>query len=156
MPVKFWQTIVRFRFFLSYRKVVSNRLSWLVAHLRIFRLFCVYEGEILCLCTVSFDQRVQNWIVDWSTARNFMVVVPWNSTIGLITYTHALFFSFFQDIQKSTEKQQNLKSQQSEFLSELNKLSDKAKLNGSSINAYQSDIESFQVWPYLTFMNLVH
>ena len=57
-----------------------------------------------------------------------------------------LTFSFsFQDIQKSTEKQQNLKSQQSEFFSELNKLSDKAKLNGSSINAYQSDIESFQV-----------
>ena len=55
------------------------------------------------------------------------------------------FYSFLQDIQKSTEKQQNLKSQQTEFLSELNKLSDKAKLNGSSINAYQSDIESIQV-----------
>ena len=58
------------------------------------------------------------------------------------------FFTFFQDIQKSTEKQQNLKSQQSEFLGELNKLSDKVKLNGSSVNAYQSDIESIQVWPY--------
>jgi RIMS-binding protein 2 len=59
-----------------------------------------------------------------------------NTTVGVET--------ILQDIQKSTEKQQNLKSQQSEFLSELNKLSDKAKLNGSSINAYQSDIESFQ------------
>ena len=56
------------------------------------------------------------------------------------------FFTFFQDIQKSTEKQQNLKSQQNEFLGELNKLSDKVKLNGSSVNAYQSDIESIQVW----------
>jgi len=59
-----------------------------------------------------------------------------NSSIGVDT--------ILQDIQKSTEKQENLKSQQGEYLSELNKLSDRAKLNGSSIHAYQSEIESIQ------------
>ena len=39
----------------EYCKVASSRLSWLVAHLRIFRLFM--KGEIWCLCTVTFWQK---------------------------------------------------------------------------------------------------
>jgi len=52
--------------------------------------------------------------------------------------------TIMQDIQKSNEKQQDLQTQQKEFLSELNKLSERAKQNGSSIHAYQSEIESIQ------------
>ena len=38
--------------FYIYRKVASSRLSWLVAHFQ-----TVYEGEFLCLCTVTFGQK---------------------------------------------------------------------------------------------------
>ena len=38
-----------------YHKVVCSGLSWLVAHLRIFRLFM--KGDIWCLCTVIFGKK---------------------------------------------------------------------------------------------------
>ena len=31
----------------------------------------VYKVEIWCLCTVTFGQKHQNWIVDWSTGMRF-------------------------------------------------------------------------------------
>ena len=49
-----------------------RRLSLLVCST--FSYFqTVYEGEIWCLCMWPLNQRVQNWIVDQSTARDFMV-----------------------------------------------------------------------------------
>jgi hypothetical protein len=57
--------------------------------------------------------------------------------------------TILQDIQKSSEKQQELQGQQTDFLGELNKLSDKAasrQINGStSTQTYQTDVESVQV-----------
>ena len=55
-----------------YRKVMSSRLSRLVAHSRIFRLFMTEKFDAYVLWPLS--ERVQNWIVDQSTAaRNFTV-----------------------------------------------------------------------------------
>ena len=56
---------------LSYRKVTSSRLSWLVAHFHIFRL--LMKGNFDAYVLWPLDKMVQNWIVDWSTARDFMV-----------------------------------------------------------------------------------
>ena len=55
----------------TYRKVASSRLSWLVAHLRLFRLFMKRKFDAYLLWPlVKWDQ---NWIVDWSTACYFTV-----------------------------------------------------------------------------------
>ena len=55
-----------------YRKVARSRLSQLVAHLRIFRLFMKWKFDAYVLWTLV--QWVQNWIVDRSTACDFTVV----------------------------------------------------------------------------------
>ena len=57
------------------------------------------------------------------------------------------YFLFFQDIQKSSEKQKELQTLQKSYVGELNKLSERVKQNGSSVHAYQSEIESIQVRP---------
>jgi hypothetical protein len=59
-------------FYLIYRKVISSRLSWLVAHQSTFNIFMKgkFDACVLWLLTKSF----QNWIVDQSTARNFTVI----------------------------------------------------------------------------------
>ena len=56
---------------LKYRKVASSRLSWLVAHPRIFRLFM--KGNFDAYVLWPLDKMVQNWIVDRSTACDFTV-----------------------------------------------------------------------------------
>ena len=55
----------------TYRNVMSSRLSWLVAHSRIFRLFM--KGKFVAYVLWPFAKSVQKWIVDPSTASNFMV-----------------------------------------------------------------------------------
>ena len=55
----------------TYRKVLISRLPWLVAHQRIFRLFM--KGNFDAYVLWPLDKMVQNWIVDRSTARNFLV-----------------------------------------------------------------------------------
>ena len=59
--------------FVNYLKVASSRLSWLVAHLRIFRMFMKGKFDVYILWTLN--KRVQNWIVAQSTACNFTVDV---------------------------------------------------------------------------------
>ena len=54
-----------------YRKVASSRLSRLVAHFHIFRLF-LKENFVYVLWRL--DKMVQNWIVDRSTTCNFTVL----------------------------------------------------------------------------------
>ena len=54
-----------------YRKVASSRLSWLVANFHISRLFM--KGKFNTYVLWPLAQRVQNWIVDRFTARDFMV-----------------------------------------------------------------------------------
>ena len=54
-----------------YRKVASSTLSQLVAHFHIFRLFM--KGKFDAYVLWHMAQRVQNWIVDQSTARDFTV-----------------------------------------------------------------------------------
>ena len=56
----------------DYRKVASSRLSWLVAHSRIFRLFM--KGKFDACVLWPFIKRVQNWIVDQSSACDFTVL----------------------------------------------------------------------------------
>ena len=53
------------------RKVASRSTLWLVAHPRIFRLFM--KGKVDPYLLWPLIKRVQNWIVDRSTACNFMV-----------------------------------------------------------------------------------
>ena len=54
-----------------YRKVESSRLSQLVAHFQIFRLFLKENFAYVLWC---LDKMVQNWIVDRSTTCNFTVL----------------------------------------------------------------------------------
>ena len=54
-----------------YRKVKSSRLSQLVAHFQIFRLFL---KENFAYVLWRLDKMVQNWIVDRSTTCNFTVL----------------------------------------------------------------------------------
>ena len=54
-----------------YRKVASSRLSRLVAHSRIFRLFT--KGKFDAYVVWPLAKKFQNWIVDRSTARDFTV-----------------------------------------------------------------------------------
>ena len=58
-------TIVSFEFL----KIPSSRLSWLVAHPRIFRLFM--KGNFDAYVLWPLDKMVQNWIADQFTAHNF-------------------------------------------------------------------------------------
>jgi hypothetical protein len=60
---------------LEYHKVASSRQSRLVANPSIFRLFLKgkFDGYIMW----SLAQRVQNWIVDRSTVRDFAVFMNW-------------------------------------------------------------------------------
>ena len=55
----------------NYRKVVSSRLSQLVAQSRIF--WHIMKGNFDVHLLRPLAKRVQNWIVDRSTARNFTV-----------------------------------------------------------------------------------
>ena len=50
-----------------YRKVTSSRLSPLVAHSRIFRLFIKWKFDACVLWPLA--KKVQNWIVDRSTIQ---------------------------------------------------------------------------------------
>ena len=56
---------------LPYRKVACSRLSQLVAHSSILRLF--KKGKFDAYVLWPLSQRVQNWIVDRSTARDSTV-----------------------------------------------------------------------------------
>ena len=58
--------------FHTYRKVVSSRLFWLVAHLRIFRLFM--KGKFDAYVLRPLAKLIQNWIINQSTARDFTVL----------------------------------------------------------------------------------
>ena len=57
----------------TYRKVASSKLSWLAAHLRIFRLSL--KGKFNTYALWPLTKSVQNSIIDQSTARNFTVHV---------------------------------------------------------------------------------
>ena len=57
---------------MTYRKVASWRLSQLVAHSRIFRIFM--KGNFDAYVLWPLDKMVKNWIVDRSTTRDFKVV----------------------------------------------------------------------------------
>ena len=65
MNLGFWEVIV------GYRKVASSRLSRLVANQSIFRMFM--KGKFDAYVLWPLAQKVQNWIVDRSTARYFTV-----------------------------------------------------------------------------------
>ena len=56
---------------LTYRKVASSSMSWLVAHLRIFRM--LMKGKFDAYVLWPLAKKFQNWIVDRSTAREFTV-----------------------------------------------------------------------------------
>ena len=85
----------------TYRKVASSRLSRLVAHLRIFRLFM--KGKIDDYVLWLLAKRVQNWIVDRSSARDFTVCKNiceimnqfWRLILPLIGGTNLTFCSIF-------------------------------------------------------------
>ena len=55
----------------KYYIVSSSRLSWLVAHSRIFKLFM--KGKFYAYVLWPLAKWVQNWIVDQSIARDFTV-----------------------------------------------------------------------------------
>ena len=61
------------KYIFEYRKVASSRLSRSVAHFHIFRLFIKEKFDAYVLWPLA--QRVQNWIVDRSTACNFTVCI---------------------------------------------------------------------------------
>ena len=90
---------------LKYRKFTSSRLSQLVAHLRIFRLFM--KGNLDAYALWPLAKKAQNWIVDRSTAhqakyatRNFTV---WEITLWPgISYLNFALVWLNKCIRKST------------------------------------------------------
>ena len=75
--------------YLIYRKVASSRLSRLVAHTGIFRLFM--KGNFDAYVLWPLDKMVQNWIVDLSIPRNFTALkikYRWNLWLNYHTYIH--------------------------------------------------------------------
>ena len=92
---------------LDYRKVSSNRRSWLVANPSIFRLFI--RGKFDAYVMWSLAQRVRNWIVGRSTVRDFMVFMSWAFAFSQFSKLihgciqknwHVIFFTFIALIQK--------------------------------------------------------
>ena len=81
-------------YFLNYRKVVSSRLSRLVAHTRIFRR--LMKGKFYPYVMWPLAPKFQNWIVDWSNARNFVVVgnkiAVFELNGSIWQYVFAIFF----------------------------------------------------------------
>ena len=55
-----------------YHKVENCSLSWLVAHFQIFRR--LMKGKFDAYVLWPLTKKFQNWIVDRSTARDFMVI----------------------------------------------------------------------------------
>ena len=68
----------------TYRKVTSKRLSRLVAHSRIFRR--LMKGNFDSYVEWPLDKMVQNWIIDWSTARNSTVCFKRDTTVDTVVY----------------------------------------------------------------------
>ena len=66
--------------YVRYHKVASSKLSLLVAHPRIFRLFMKGNFDAY-LCAVTFVQNGP--IVDRSTARNFLVGIKYQKRMPL-------------------------------------------------------------------------
>ena len=64
------------------RKVASSRLSRLVAHPRILRLFINGKFDPYVLWLLA--KKVKNWVVDRSPAHNFTVVTPKGHTTVII------------------------------------------------------------------------
>ena len=79
-----------------YRKVTSSRLSQLVAHSRIFKL-----GKFDAYVLWPLAKRVQNWIVDWFTARDFTVVCVHSSIAALLSQLWALKVSISYSVTRT-------------------------------------------------------
>ena len=62
-------------YFITYRKIASSSMSWLVAHIQIFRR--LMKGKFDAYVLWPLTKKFQNWIVNWSTARNFTVSGIW-------------------------------------------------------------------------------
>ena len=66
-----------------YHKVASSRLSRLVAHNGFFRLLMkgIFDAYVLW----PLAKRIQNWIVNWSTTLDFMVLIKdWSKSIKVM------------------------------------------------------------------------
>ena len=84
-------------------------MSWLVAvaHSRILRLFM--KGKFDAYILWPLAKGVQNWIVDWSTARNFMVSicflgVPLNNISFVLGR-----LSFYKNVRKTSNDMYQMK-----------------------------------------------
>ena len=80
-----------------YHKVASSGLSWLVAHLRIFKLFM--KGEIWCFWAVTFSQKT-------SKLNRRLVYCLWlyGNHTAIHFSTNYLFFSLISsNLRKITE-----------------------------------------------------
>ena len=69
-------------------QVASSRLSWLVAHIRIFRRFI--KGKFDAYVLWPLAKKFQNWLVDQSIAREFTVCATNQDSLLLTTlwYMH--------------------------------------------------------------------
>ena len=73
----FWPDVIKLPVIVNMcrRKVERSRLSWFVAHLRIFKL--LMKGKFDAYVLWPLSTRVQNWIVDGSSACDFTVFTFW-------------------------------------------------------------------------------
>ena len=62
-------------YFITYHKIASSSMSWLVAHIQIFSR--LMKGKFDAYVLWPLTKKFQNWIVNWSTARNFTVSGIW-------------------------------------------------------------------------------
>ena len=87
-----------------YRKVASSRMSLLVAHTRIFRLFMRGEFDTYVLWPLA--KRIQNWIVAQSTAcdYNYMII---KFIFGIETHVCTCSFTVHDITKKHSNRKSN-------------------------------------------------
>jgi hypothetical protein len=78
------ETINIAKTYFAYPKVLNSRLSWLVAHPSIFRMFTWVKFDAFVLWPLA--KSFQNWIVDRSTARYFTVYVVHKLRVARLLY----------------------------------------------------------------------
>ena len=82
----------------KYRKVTNSSLSRLVARFQIFRR--LMKGKFDAYVLWPLAKKLQNWIVDQSTARDFTVVEHSIKGLNTIEFLHRIPRNFWSDIQK--------------------------------------------------------
>ena len=130
-----------------YHKVASRRLSWLVCSTHwLFQI--AYEVDFGCLSTLA--KRIQNQIVDWSTARDFTVAIF--TTLYLYRARSISWSSPFLLYSGAPVNQERWPQRQPQF-SCLSWLAKKPKQTNVSAKRNRPQFHNVLSWPFLFWVH---